>query len=137
MELFLNLGWMIVSTLMVCLWVRLTPSPSAVAAGHRRRQLVALAVLVLVLFPVISVTDDLQAALNPAETDSTLRRDHASVAPHLTLSSAPGLPLPAFALGLSGHFRVSPQGVLRSAKRRDPSLARIQNRPPPSAAASV
>ena len=38
-------------------------------------QLVALLLLIVVLFPVISVTNDLMAAQNPAETDSVQRRN--------------------------------------------------------------
>jgi hypothetical protein len=137
MELLLNLGWVVVSTLMVCVWLRSTPSPSAASQGHRSRQLVALAVLVLILFPVISVTDDLQAVLNPAETDTALRRDHSAVAPHSILPAAAGLPIPAFAAGLFGPVRVRPQGASRMASKTNPSLVQIQNRPPPPAAAAV
>ena len=44
----------------------------------RTSQLVALAMLLLILFPVISVTDDIWAAHNPAEADTWLRRDELS-----------------------------------------------------------
>jgi hypothetical protein len=51
------------------------------AGATRRTQMVALAVLILILFPVISVTDDLQAIQNPAEVDSCLRRERSKPLP--------------------------------------------------------
>ena len=72
MELVLNLAWAFLASIMVGLWLRL-----AVRTGvNLRMQFVALAVLLLILFPVISVTDDLQVAQNPAEADCLVRRDH-------------------------------------------------------------
>src|ERR1035438_6715069 len=73
MELVLNLAWVLLAALMFCLWLRFAPRTDV----DRRMQFVALAVLLLILFPVISVTDDLQAMQNPAEADCLLRRDHA------------------------------------------------------------
>jgi len=87
MELVLNFAWVLLAAFMLSLWLQLAPC----AHGDRRMQLVALAVLLLILFPVISVTDDLQAMQNPAETDCCQRRSHACAAPH-SLFPAPATP---------------------------------------------
>jgi hypothetical protein len=129
MELILNLAWALLTAFMVCLWMRFAPRTGA----SRRMQLVALAVLILILLPVISVTDDLQAAQNPAETDSLSRRGHGYSAPHSILSSVAALPLPVFAELSFGVLRMAAPGSLRSPVVDHPALAPIQNRPPPTA----
>lgn len=91
----------------------------------------ALALLILVLFPVISVTDDLMAAANPAETEMLSRRNlqfSASIVAIpailrpgdsvLTETDAPRLGLIA-----SLEFQVSVPAA--------PALAPVENRPPP------
>src|SRR5271165_4058347 len=96
MELTLNLAWALVAAVMVCLWSRF----AARSGVDRRLQFVALAVLLLILFPVVSVSDDLQAAQNPAEADCLVRRDHACSTPHSILPHVAAMPLPSFT-GLS------------------------------------
>src|ERR1700722_11122625 len=90
MELVLNLAWALSAIVVVCSWLRFGPR----AGAGRPAQLVALAVLILILFPVISVTDDLQAAQNPAEVDFCLRRDHVVSNSHSTFPAVATLPLP-------------------------------------------
>ena len=64
---------------MVCLWLRLGGAKGA----DRWRQIIAIAVLIAILFPVISVSDDLMAVQSATETDSLQRRDYlASTATH-------------------------------------------------------
>jgi hypothetical protein len=114
---------------MVCLWVRFAPRTGM----NRRMQFVALAVLVLILFPVVSVTDDLQAAQNPAEADCLVRRDHKCSTPHSILPHVAALPLPIFD-GLSfGVQRMATPGTPLVRVSGHPALAPIQNRPPPVA----
>src|ERR1035437_9217781 len=88
MELILNLAGLLVAAAMACLWLRWAPRKGF----DRRTQLVALALLILILFPVISVTDDLLAAQNPAETDYLVRRDHlvSSARPIFPVAAGPG-----------------------------------------------
>jgi hypothetical protein len=73
-ETFFNLLWVAVAATLWTWWL----------TEHRRRhaqsllpavglQLVALAVLAVILLPVISLTDDLQATTNPAETERGAR----------------------------------------------------------------
>jgi hypothetical protein len=129
MELLLNLAWVGLATLMFGLWLRFAPRSGA----DRRTQLVALAVLLLIFFPVISVTDDIQAFQNPAETDCCQRRDHAFSAPHSILPHGPALPLPALAEMPFGVLRMAAPGRFQTFVFGHPALAPIQNRPPPAA----
>ncbi len=71
MELLLNLLWFSVSLWLVALWAR------SVRLGHTRQTwstFVALALLLVLLFPVISMTDDLVAMAAPSEGEHLVRR---------------------------------------------------------------
>jgi hypothetical protein len=129
MELALNLGWLLVAMLMFALWLRLGRR----AGAEPRIQLVALTVLILILFPVISVTDDLQALQNPAEADSSLRRDHVCASPHSIFPAVGALPLPVVAELSFGVLRHGAPGSFVAPRFSTPALASIQNRPPPAA----
>ena len=129
MELLLNLAWVLLATLMVCSWLLIAPTPDT----DRRMQVVALALLILILFPVISVTDDLQASMNPAEADCCLRRDYACATPHSTCPPVAALPLPAFAELSFGILRFASPGDVFAPRTDHPALAPIENRPPPAA----
>jgi hypothetical protein len=129
MELFLNLAWIGLATLMFCQWLRFAPDTGA----NRRTQLVALAALLLICFPVISVTDDIRAFQNPAETDCCQRRDHASSAPHSVLPHGPAHIVPALAELPFGFLPIAAPGGIQAPIFDHPALAPIQNRPPPAA----
>ncbi len=129
MELVLNLAWCLLATLMFCLWLRCASR----TCDNRRMQFVALAVLLLILFPVISVTDDLQALQNPAETDSCQRRDHCYAAPHSVYSPVAALPLPGFAELSFGVAGAAVTGGFATPVIDHAALHPIQNRPPPAA----
>jgi len=129
MELALNLGWALVAVWMLCAWVRNAPRRTT----DRRIQMVALAVVILILLPAISMTDDLVAAQNPAEIDCCARRNHDDGAsPHPILSPDAPLPLPSFS-GISlAYVGMAALSNLPSPFVENPSLASIQNRPPPA-----
>jgi hypothetical protein len=129
MELALNLIWLLLALVMVSFWLRQAPRQ----ASQRRAQMIALSVLLIILLPAISMTDDLMAAQNPAEVDSTLRRDHEFVRPHLVFPVAPAsLQLAFSGLSLDTDRQAAPGPV--SAPVFDPlALASIRNRPPPLA----
>ena len=129
MELALNLAWALSAIVIVCLWLRCMPQFGA----SRRTQWVALAVLILILFPVISVTDDLQAVQNPAEVDSCLRRDHAISHPHSIFPAVAALPIPALADLTFGLLQIAVPGRTPVSMTDHPGLSSIQNRPPPVA----
>jgi hypothetical protein len=129
MELTLNVAWMVLTTLMFWLWVHHAPRDGV----NRRTQLVALVVVILIMFPVISVTDDLLKAQNVAETDCCQRKDHAS-------SSTPSMPHPIADVALPVFAELS-LGLWHFSTRRNfpvplvkiPAMDSIQNRPPPAA----
>jgi hypothetical protein len=129
MELVLNLVWAFSAIVILCLWVRFAPR----AGTCRRTQWVSLAVLILILFPVISVTDDLQAVQNPAEVDSCLRRVHANSHPHSIFPAPATVPLPVLAELPFAFLQVAAPGHSRAPVVDHPGLSAIQNRPPPVA----
>jgi hypothetical protein len=129
MEFFLNIAWLLLAAGMIVLWLR-TDSRSGT---DRRMQIVALGVLLLILFPVISVTDDLQAQQNPAETDCCQRRGHAYATPHSLLSPVAALPLPPVAQLSFGISRMAAPGRLDAPVFDHPALMPIQSQPPPAA----
>lgn len=129
MELILNLAGALVALVIVCLWLRWAPC----AREDRKTQLVALGLLILILFPVISVTDDLLAAQNLAETDSLVRRDHVvSHQQHASPLSAEILEPPVTDLPF-GFLRSAAPGTLPVLPANPPALAPVENRPPPAA----
>lgn len=131
MELILNLGWAAVAVWMLCAWARMAPRK----ASSRRAQLVALAVVILILLPAISITDDLMAAQNPAEVDTsvTVRRDHDFFSSHSIVPVGAALPPPAFAELSIPVVRMAAPSNLSAPFVDHPARASIQNRPPPAA----
>lgn len=128
MELFLNLAWLLVAGVVVSLWCK----GGAKNNPHRRSQLLAVAVLVAILFPVISMSDDLLAVQNTFEADNYLRRDH--------LVAPGGNPIqPALAVIAAVLFAGFGLALVRFAapsripveQPRLPDLTNICNRPPP------
>ena len=129
MELFFNLAWLAVAGALVALWLR----GNGQAHTERRGQIIAMAVLIAILFPAISVSDDLQAIQNASEADNYLRRDH------LVPNQSPVQPmlaviLPAMTAGLGfGFLRFIAPSLLSVRQSMHPEIAGIDNRPPPVA----
>jgi len=129
MELVLNLAWMVLTALMFWLWMHRRVRTSV----SRPIQIVALATTILILLPAISVTDDLMAAQNPAETERCQRKDHVCADMHNTLHPVADL-FPPFSTHLrfdSSYFAVL--GNLLAPTAKVPAMESIQNRPPPAA----
>jgi hypothetical protein len=113
---------------LLCLWLRMASGK----AFDRRAQSVSLAVVILILLPAISITDDLMATQNPAEVDCSMRRDHDGASPHSIAPLAAALPLPAFT-GLSiAIVRMAAPSSPFAPFMKPPAVASIQNRPPPA-----
>jgi hypothetical protein len=129
MELALNLAWSLLAIAMTFLWLRQAPR----GASSRRAQAVALGLLLVILLPAISMTDDLMAAQNPAEVDCCLGRDHRYSRPQATFPVVPALPALAFAGMALSHPRLAPPGIVAAPVFDSPALASILNRPPPGA----
>jgi hypothetical protein len=129
MESVLNLIWVLLSVALVRLWVIYAPREGP----SRRTQIAAMAMLILLLFPVISVTDDLQAAQNIAEDDIYLRRDHSEAGPHFISIAFAAIPTVFIADLSCGYQRLAAPSYLPAPTVDNPALAAIQNRPPPAA----
>jgi hypothetical protein len=128
MELVLNLTWAVLAALMLLLWMRFRPRTGV----SRRVQLAALAVLLVILFPVISVSDDLQALHNPAEVDSCVRRHHVLASTHSILPPIIALIYPVIAELSMGAPRSAVSREISLFAVNHPCLAAIENRPPPA-----
>ena len=74
MELLLNLVWASISLSLVVCWFR---SARSSRAKLEWGLVIALALLIVLLFPAISMTDDLVAMNAPAELEHMLRRSEA------------------------------------------------------------
>jgi hypothetical protein len=129
MEIVLNLVWMLLAAVIVRLWLRYAPN----AGASRWTQVAALAMLIVILFPVISVTDDLQIAQNPAELDCCARRSHAVSCSHSIHPMVAAIPQPIFAETPFGFLRFVASTRFPVPTVDNPALAPIQNRPPPAA----
>jgi len=131
LELVLNLVGALVAAGLIGLWLRVA-SQGCDGSAHWRIQLVALLLLIVILFPVISVTDDLMAAQNPAETDSIQRRNlevsvlHAAAVCADVPEDSWRAPDPQVRLRLLARTQ-------RVSLPKAPALSPVENRPPPIA----
>ena len=129
MELALNISWAFLSFLAGCLWLYNRPS-----ASERRVQWIALFLLIVILFPVISVSDDLFAAQNSAVTEYGAARKHICADAHSVSSPIAESPVP-----VAGTLPLRRSAGWAALKRDISSIDTswnqdaIQNRPPPSA----
>jgi hypothetical protein len=75
-ELLFNLLWACLSIGLIGLWLRSRRHWQDYAfRPSSHMQIAALAVLIIILFPVVSLTDDLLACTTPAEVEHLVRRD--------------------------------------------------------------
>jgi hypothetical protein len=81
-ELFLNLAWVTLSTLLIVGWIW------SIRRGYTEFQwttCVALALLLVLLFPAISMTDDRVAMSTPVELEHMMRASEAPLGPAAVL----------------------------------------------------
>ncbi len=129
MEILLNSAWALVVIAGLCLWLRFGER----ANRDRRAPFVALAMVFVILFPVISVSDDLWSIQNPAETDTYQRRDHLAACPHSVFPAIAALPGLAFD-GVTGGFQPFSTLFWPPLLAVDSHIIDgIENRPPPAA----
>jgi hypothetical protein len=130
MELALNLGWMALAAAMCWLWVH----HARREGPGRSAQAISLALVLVSMFAVITMYDDMAMAQNPAETRCFQREDdlgvhHAHGPVHLAVASIPTFDAePDF-----NTFRLAVLGSLFFPTMKVPVLSSIQNRPPPAA----
>jgi hypothetical protein len=132
MELALNLVWAMLAAVMIRLWVGHAKREGA----NRLGQCIALALILSILFPVISVTDDLQLLQNPAESDiynPCTRRDHAVASQYSTCSAGAALPSPVFAGQPFGFLSLPIPSIPALTAVDNPALTAFHDRPPPVA----
>lgn len=131
MELFLNFSWALLAIASVCLWMRL----GCRAGAERRLPLIALALLLVILLPVISVSDDLQMLQYPAESDlfQCQRRDCLACSTHSIHPAIAAFPEPVFAEAFWSFQRYATPLNFSSRVVDNPAFDTIENRPPPAA----
>src|SRR5580698_8695324 len=129
MELTLNLEWLALATAMCWLWAR----HARREGPARSSQFVSLVLVLVTMFAVITMYDDMAMAHNPAETRCFQREDdlaaHAHAPLHPVVASVP--PLAAVPPFNMFHFAVP--GSLFVSTVKVPVISSIQNRPPPPA----
>jgi hypothetical protein len=132
-ELLFNLLWVVLSTGLIGLWLvsrhrwgDSMPRPN----GHM--QIAALAILIVVLLPVVSLTDDLLACTAPAEIEHLVRRhllDHVDSSLESAATLAAALVSSQDAFRLQAVSQVSPSTEIGTP--RDEFLSIVGIRPPP------
>ncbi|HLI03681.1 MAG TPA: hypothetical protein VKU93_05355 [Terracidiphilus sp.] len=132
MELTLNLAWAAVAAWMLWAWARYAPREETPGRVSRRTQMVALGLVILILLPAISMTDDLTAARNPAEIETCIKRDHDWLRPHVLIPAAATAAVPLFAGPSLGPGELIASSA-PAAATSDPALHPIESRPPPAA----
>ena len=129
METILNLTWLILAFVLVRLWLSHAPQDGA----SRRMQVAALAMLIVILFPVISITDDLWSIQYAAETNTSLRREYLASNPHSIFPAVAAPPEITVAdTGVACRRLETPLQSPMIAINK-PGLDPIENRPPPAA----
>ena len=130
MEIVLNLVWCLVAVAGLLFWLR----TDACTGVEKRKRLIALGMLLILLFPVISISDDLWAVQSLAEADSALRRFSDVNHSHLVLPRTPML----VALSAGAAQKSSNLGFIRKSEDSGATLRVLSretaaDRAPPSA----
>jgi hypothetical protein len=124
----LNLEWLVLATVMCWLWLR-----HARREGPGRQvQFIALAMVLVIMFTVIGLYDDMAMVQNPTEASCFQREDLSGARAHAMLHPVVNFTQPLFSEQSFDVFYLGvvadrPTPVLRSA-----ALGSIQNRPPPA-----
>ncbi len=144
MECLLNLVWLLVCCVLVVFWTMGGAEPAATKQSHRasrpaffsdrQTQVIALCLLLVLLFPVISLTDDLAACQAAAETEHPQRIDAVHSFLHQTVTVASALPGWMHGL-LPPQISAARMLALLTHDRRQVPLdgvaPAVENRPPP------
>lgn len=136
MEFIFNLIWLMVAALLWGGWlIRVRRAGCHSPLPGIGVQLLALAMLTAILLPVISITDDLQAAHFPAEVERTVAKNEQLISP---LAGPISLPLAVALLALCPRPQPSHSVYLLAARESAPrqiegQLRSFWSRPPPTA----
>ena len=127
MEPLFNIVWALVAAAGVGYWLK--RGRRTHKGGHF--SLVGLAMLTLILFPVISVSDDLWSLQNPAESDTCQRRDHVVSGSQTHFPATSVLPRQTFS-EIKLRFRwIDLPRPAELTSPANPAFGYIENRPPP------
>ena len=128
MELTLNLSWTALATAMCWIWAR-----HARREGQGRwAQFVSLGLVLVIMFAVITIYDDMAMAQNPAETRCFQREDDLGAHEHAHFHPVvASIPTPAAELTFN-TIRAAVPGNILVPTVKVPALSSIQNRPPPA-----
>jgi hypothetical protein len=138
MELVLNTAWLLMCVALFALWMRQARNaPAKPGARQRSLQLLALAIALLIFFPIISVSDDLLIAQGPAEADICLTKScncgH-HLHHHQPMPIQAALPQQSY-LQIAGEYSTLVlKSELLDRSTQNPALRRVVNRPPPAIA---
>ena len=127
MEPLFNLVWAFVAMASVYLWLKRGRRTSE----SGRSSLIGLALLALILFPVISVSDDLWSLQNPTETDSCQRRNQFDGHTQKHFPATAALPEPIGAELPIEFGRLETPRLAELTGAINPAFGFIENRPPP------
>ena len=133
MELFLNLVWVGLSAVLALFWLRGSRGVLACSQPEDRRlQILALAMLIIVLLPVISMTDDMQA-MSTAEIEHVTRR--ANLLPVTDQPADPVVPIDTrlfpeiYVCNLQTFARI--ETSIQNMRPKTGSIRQMAKRPPP------
>lgn len=129
MELALNLAWLMTAVILAGLWLRHSSRQNI----SRFIQISALAVLILILLPIISITDDLYITEFTAETTSGQRKGFLVAdlqSSHLILTTEPPMVHTDVAFGNVQSAAITDIQIPNVCLQL---LTPFANRPPPSA----
>ena len=134
MELVLNIVWFALCVALMALWLRhARRKHHCSCATNRGMQLVALAIILLLLFPVISVSDDLLMAQNPAESVCCVQKSCNCGHHHQHMPSMASLPEQIVMIANIEYASAVQTSELLDCSAQNPALRRVENRPPPVA----
>jgi len=132
MELVLNFAWLLMCVALVALWRHLGHKKPVHGETSCAMQLVALGVVLLILFPVISVSDDLLMAQSPAETVSCVHKSCNCGHHHHPMPMQAALPEHSKTQAAVEYTTLVLKSKLLDRSTQNPALRRVENRPPPS-----
>ncbi|MGD0738100.1 MAG: hypothetical protein ABR957_00800 [Terracidiphilus sp.] len=125
----LNLEWVVLATAMSWLWAR----HARLKGPGRQVQFIALALILVNMFVVISMYDDMAMAQSPAETSCFAREDFSGARAHALLHPVANFPQPLFSEPSFATYYLGVVGNYPAPALQSPALGSIQNRPPPAA----
>lgn len=129
MEIFLNLAWAALAIAMICAWLRVEDGTD------RRRQFIAIFVLIAILLPAISISDDLMAVQKATETDTCVRRSQLlTTGAHLLAATSSKILVASVFQGIAiARLGYAPLPNFSLPRVELPALHAIQDRAPPAA----